>query len=528
MVGAVLVATSCAGPAGTDATDGSTFPPKTTLAATTTTTKPPPAAIFSEEVNGDVSVICGADGLAVEYRLDGDLIDPETGGLRFTQGDQSFHRVVGAEDGGDTDYLFDGGWWVVERGSDTDGFSCEPYEGPKWVDFAEDRIPISAINTYANLREPVCTMGVGPTLTPDCALEFDHVRRATVDGHLLEIGFDCTYAGVGEAWWVVDSVMVANRYYHPPEVGLEDYEEWLVTPMRDLYGDSVYDYVAHVEWVDGEAFVFDIGRVGIDLSLEAFLGGDNCVLLDWFKPQASSTTATTSPPTPIVLDEGERLRIVVTGDSITDQVRPYLLSAFGDAAIVDRRHHGGTALCDWFVEQAGDLGLEHLADWRPHVIVVDHGGNALTPCMAGEDGKPLQGPDYTAKYLADSEYLIDIALGMGSRILFVDQPVGRGDLPSGTGEVFRSMPGRHPGGTVRFVSTWSILSPEGHFLQAAPCLDHEPGCLDGRGELRSPPPNGHLEALGAWRYAMVIVEAFIEAGWVDPSTLPVGPSGATE
>ena len=150
--------------------------------------------------------------------MDGDLIDPETGGLRFTQGDQSFHRVVGAEDGGDTDYLFDGGWWVVERGSDTDGFSCEPYEGPKWVDFAEDRIPISAINTYANLREPVCTMGVGPTLTPDCALEFDHVRRATVDGHLLEIGFDCTYAGVGEAWWVVDSVMVANRYYHPPEV----------------------------------------------------------------------------------------------------------------------------------------------------------------------------------------------------------------------------------------------------------------------------------------------------------------------
>ena len=139
------------------------------MAATTTTppttTKPPPAAIFSEEVNGDVSVICGADGLAVEYRLDGDLIDPETGGLRFTQGAQSFHRVVGAEDGEDTDYLFDGGWWVVERGSDTDGLSCEPYEGPEWIDFAEDRIPISAINTYANLREPVCTVGVGPQWT---------------------------------------------------------------------------------------------------------------------------------------------------------------------------------------------------------------------------------------------------------------------------------------------------------------------------------------------------------------------------
>jgi hypothetical protein len=70
--------------------------------------------------------------------------------------------------------------------------------------------------------------------------------------------------------------------------------------MRDLYGDSVYDYVAHVEWVDGEAFLFDIGRVGIDLSLEAFLGRDNCVLLDWFKtqaPRATTTTTTTVAPT---------------------------------------------------------------------------------------------------------------------------------------------------------------------------------------------------------------------------------------
>ena len=242
----------------------------------------------------------------------------------------------------------------------------------------------------------------------------------------------------------------------------------------------------------------------------------------------TATTTTTLPQTPIALAGGEQLRIVVTGDSITDQVRPHLLSAFGDAAFVDRRHHGGTALCDWFAEQAEDLGLEHLADWRPHVIVVDHGGNALTPCMAGEDGKPLQGTDYTAKYLADAQYLVAVATRMGSRVLFVDQPVGRGDLSSGTSEVFRSMPGRHPGGLVRFVSTWPTLSPDGHFLQAAPCLDHEPGCLDGRGELRSPPPNGHLEALGAWRYAMVIVEAFIDAGWIDPATLPSGPPGATE
>ena len=316
-------------------------PPTTTPP---TTTKRPPAAIFSEEVNGDVSVICGADGLAVEYRLDGDLIDPETGGLRFTQGAQSFHRVVGAEDGEDTDYLFDGGWWVVERGSATDGFSCEPYEGPEWEDFTDDSILVTEI-IWANtdLRDIRCPGD------EDCVVDFDYVRRATVDGHLLEIGFDCTEAGVGEAWWVLDSVMVANRYYHPPEVGLENYEKWLVAPMRDLYGDSVYDYVAHVEWVDGEAFLFDIGRVGIDLSLEAFLGRDNCVLLDWFKTQAPrATTTTTTTVAPTTATSGVPDNPANTKNcAVSDFRSSYTGEPCRTAGVPD----GVVALCGWFESQ---------------------------------------------------------------------------------------------------------------------------------------------------------------------------------
>ena len=265
--------------------------PETMIAAT-------PSATFSQEVSGhlvETAVICGLDGLEVEYRVDGLPIDPETAGLRFTQGAQSFHRVVGAEDGGDPDYLFDGGWWVEDR---TDGVSCEPYEGPNWEDFTNDSILVTEI-IWANtdLRDVRCPGN------EDCVVDFDYVRRTTVDGNLLEIGFDCAEAGVAEAWWVVDGVMVGNRYYHPPEFNYEDYEEWVVGPMRNLYGDTVYDYVAYVHWMDGEALVFDIGRVKIDLSLEAFIEGDNCVLLDWFAApqtpttQAPATTTTTTPPT---------------------------------------------------------------------------------------------------------------------------------------------------------------------------------------------------------------------------------------
>ena len=83
------------------------------------------------------------------------------------------------------------------------------------------------------------------------------------------------------------------------------------------------------------------------------------------------------------------------------------------------------------------------------------------------------------------------------------------------------MPERHPGGHVRFLSTWPAVSPDGYFLQSAPCEDVEPGCVDGMGELRSPWPNGHLEALGSWRYAMAIVDEFVAAGWVDAADVDV-------
>jgi hypothetical protein len=83
------------------------------------------------------------------------------------------------------------------------------------------------------------------------------------------------------------------------------------------------------------------------------------------------------------------------------------------------------------------------------------------------------------------------------------------------------MPGRYPGGSVRYLSMWPAVSPGGRFLQSASCEATEPGCVDGVGELRSPWPNGHLEALGAWRYARAIVDEFVAAGWVDAADVDV-------
>ena len=228
-----------------------------------------------------------------------------------------------------------------------------------------------------------------------------------------------------------------------------------------------------------------------------------------------------APPTPIDLEANELLRVVLAGDSITDQVAPYLEWILSRTATIEHRHLWGTALCDWFSDNRGDLGLEYLESWQPHLYIVDHGGNGITPCMADAAGLPLTGEAYTAKYLADTEYVVELALRTGSRVLLVDQPVSRGDYRSGTGEIYRSMPVRHPEGLVRFFSTWPALTPGGQFVQSAPCEVTEPGCVDGRGELREPPPNVHLEALGAWRYAVAIVDELVAAGWVDAELVDV-------
>jgi hypothetical protein len=106
-----------------------------------------------------------------------------------------------------------------------------------------------------------------------------------------------------------------------------------------------------------------------------------------------------------------------------------------------------------------------------------------------------------------------IAADMGARVLLLDQPAGRGDTASGTSAIFRAAAVDNEDGTVRFLSLWPAISPDG-FKQSDSCSNEEPGCIDGHGELRSEPPGGHLETLGAWRYAVAIRAALEEAGWL--------------
>ena len=269
-----------------------------TTTSTTTTTVAPNVelATFSRDEGGTILetvVSCSPSGLSAEHRIDGEPVEPETAGLTFPWAFDIYHRVVAVADVDGVDYLFDGGWWIEDRESD----SCTPYEPPTWTDFVDGGpVVVSEILwERADLRDIACP-GLHPdaeewgwVVTDTCTLDFDHLRRATVrdstrDRHLLEIAFDCGPFGVGEVWWVVDGTMVSNRYYHPPEFTEDQYEEAILKPMRVRYGDTAYDYVAQVIRLDDEVYVFDIGWVRIDLNLEAALRSDNCALVDWSGP----------------------------------------------------------------------------------------------------------------------------------------------------------------------------------------------------------------------------------------------------
>ncbi|HCV35233.1 MAG TPA: hypothetical protein DGF10_11280 [Acidimicrobiaceae bacterium] len=264
---------------------------------------------FIQEVGDatlETTVLCGPDGLSVEHSIDGEPVAPETAGMATTALGKTYHRVVAAVDSDGDDYLFDGGWWAEDM---VDG-SCEPYEPPIWEDYLDGGLiaVTEVLWDQLALRDVAC-----PYLQPDirqaaiedgydgdldtCTMDFDHLRRATVrdskrDRHLLEIGFDCGPFGLDEVWYVIDGVFVANDYYHPPEYLEDEYEEFILEPMRDRYGDTVYDYRARAVEVDGEVFVFDVGRVRYDWNLEAALGSDNCDLVDWIGPPVAFEGAT--------------------------------------------------------------------------------------------------------------------------------------------------------------------------------------------------------------------------------------------
>ena len=294
-----------------------------------------------ELVRIPVDVTCGADGPEAEFLIDGEPVESElqrwadfemltypsrAGWPPPEVGPIAYEYVLGAYDTEDTDYIFEGGLWIVDS-TDPENITCEQYQGPEWTKYVNRDVPIgekkliewtgiateeserteSGFKPEADIemREPNDCQDpqFWPLLKEDqeCFLTFDYVVETTTDGKFLQMGFDCASNGVGSQWVFIDGVLEGATYYHPPEIGEDGYQQFLVEPSRDLYGPSSYLPTVFVEQQeDGSMYVFDAGLSRTDWNLTATTSFDeldelstydgeiystpnwnNCTLIDW-------------------------------------------------------------------------------------------------------------------------------------------------------------------------------------------------------------------------------------------------------
>lgn len=189
--------------------------------------------------------------------------------------------------------------------------------------------------------------------------------------------------------------------------------------------------------------------------------------------EPTAEPASTAPP--VVID-----RIVLIGDSLGEQIAPYLSTMVGKRTFV-AHVFGGTAPCDWL---GTDLSLTPTT-----VAVITFIGNSSTPCMAASGGGFLHGQALVDKYRSDVVGLVAQVRSSGAQVLLVGQPRRLGDV---TAEIESAgldalYPGLAEPGTVSFVDAGaSVEDASGAFALRLPCMPGETQCdADGSIAVRS-------------------------------------------
>ncbi|MFL6206019.1 MAG: hypothetical protein ACJ739_11775 [Acidimicrobiales bacterium] len=204
--------------------------------------------------------------------------------------------------------------------------------------------------------------------------------------------------------------------------------------------------------------------------------------------------------------------VVLVGDSIAEEAAPYLEDALDGPKLVPRVF-GGTAPCDWTVEDVG----AHKGD----LVVLSFTGNSTTPCMAAPGGGYLQGQALVDKYAKDVAALVGGLRDLGADVLLVGQPE-RGPGATGAEDVHginAAYEALADDDGVSFVDAGAAVENEdGTFAADLPCADGERECgKDGRNRVRNTDgvhlcpqrPGGRqckVYSSGAFRFAGAIAD----------------------
>ncbi len=225
-------------------------------------------------------------------------------------------------------------------------------------------------------------------------------------------------------------------------------------------------------------------------------------------PTDTATTAVAvTPGVPAPADQ-----VVFIGDSLGEQVSPYLQPLVGDRTFVPHVY-GGTAPCDW-------LGKD-LSVTPTSVAVITFIGNSSSACMADGTGGFLHGQALVDKYRSDIVGLVAQVRSSGAQVLLVGQPQRLGDATIETEIVGLNAlyTGMVEPGAVSFVDAGAAVEDaNGAFVLRLPCIPGETQCeADGSIAVRSEdgvhfcsdaPATGCSEySSGAFRFAATIATA---------------------
>ncbi len=186
-------------------------------------------------------------------------------------------------------------------------------------------------------------------------------------------------------------------------------------------------------------------------------------------------------------------RVELWGDSLAwESAVPFVARLHGrSGALLDVTTHtfGGTATCDWLADIHARASDERIA-----VAMLEFSGNALTPCMTGDDGAPLQGAAYLDAYRRPTLDAIAALQRAGARVYLVGAPVARRASAEGAAlrRLYEQIAAERPG--VEFVDAGQSVLDRGRWTNTLPCLPHETavqGCVDGRIVVRAP-DGGHF------------------------------------
>lgn len=233
-------------------------------------------------------------------------------------------------------------------------------------------------------------------------------------------------------------------------------------------------------------------------------------------------------------------QVLLYGDSLVYEAEPYANDLIRNVARVDgiAIGVGGSATCDWLPGMRVDA-----ARYRPRAVVLAFSGNAFTPCMHDERGRPLSRDAWLARYREATLEAIGLFTGVGAHVWLGTAPISLLAETKQEDDVWRlarmahELAAQHP--MVHVADAAAGLLDHGRWTRAKPCLPNEPctGGVDERGRpvnsIRAhdtahfcPVPYSGasdrcpVHASGALRYALgLLAPPFKALGWWDPAVV---------